>query len=137
MFTKSFQNLSKVDVALAGGKGASLGEMIQANIPVPLGFVVLSDAFERFIEETDLNVEIDTKLHKVAAFIEDCDAGDDGIVQTSHDINNDGTIDSSEMYPYGEDECVVKYIDSLCAPKAVRALAVDLDNYIWAGLFRF
>lgn len=65
MFTKVFQNLSKNDVAIAGGKGASLGEMTQADIPVPPGFVVLSGAFERFIEETDLNVEIDAKLHKV------------------------------------------------------------------------
>ena len=65
MFTKPFQNLSKNDVALAGGKGASLGEMTQADIPVPPGFVVLSDAFEQFIKETDLNIEIDAKLHKV------------------------------------------------------------------------
>lgn len=65
MFTKTFQNISKSDVALAGGKGASLGEMTQANIPVPPGFVVLSGAFERFIEETDLNIEIDAKLHAV------------------------------------------------------------------------
>jgi len=65
MFIKPFQNLSKTDVALAGGKGASLGEMTRADIPVPPGFVVLSGAFERFIEETDLNVEIDAKLHVV------------------------------------------------------------------------
>ena len=65
MFTKTFQNLSKNDVEIAGGKGASLGEMTQAGIPVPPGFVVLSGAFERFIEETDLNIEIDAKLHKV------------------------------------------------------------------------
>jgi pyruvate,water dikinase len=65
MFTKIFQNLSKNDVSIAGGKGASLGEMTQDGIPVPLGFVVLSGAFERFIKETDLNVEIDAKLHKV------------------------------------------------------------------------
>lgn len=65
MFTKTFQNLSKNDVAIAGGKGASLGEMTQAGIPVPPGFVVLSSAFERFVEKTDIDVEIDAKLHKV------------------------------------------------------------------------
>jgi len=36
MFTKIFRNLSKNDVALTGGKGASLCEMTQAGIPVPL-----------------------------------------------------------------------------------------------------
>jgi len=64
-FTKPFQELSKSDAAIAGGKGASLGEMTQVGIPVPPGFVVLSESFERFIEETDLNVEIDNILHGV------------------------------------------------------------------------
>ena len=62
---RDFDNVSKSDVALAGGKGASLGEMTRAGIPVPPGFVVLSTAFELFLEETDLNIEIDTILHAV------------------------------------------------------------------------
>lgn len=62
---RTFEYLSKDDVSIAGGKGASLGEMTRAGISVPDGFVILSDAFEKFIEETDLNVEIDSILHKV------------------------------------------------------------------------
>ena len=62
---KHFNKLTKSDVAIAGGKGASLGEMTQAGIPVPEGFVILSNSFERFIKETDLGVEIDSILHKV------------------------------------------------------------------------
>ncbi len=65
MFIKDFTELNKDDAAIAGGKGASLGEMTQAAIPVPQGFVVLSSAFERFLEETDLLAEIDTVLHTV------------------------------------------------------------------------
>lgn len=65
IYTKSFKEIDKNDSSIAGGKGASLGEMTQADIPVPSGFVVLSNSFERFIEETDLNVEIDTILHGV------------------------------------------------------------------------
>ena len=64
-FIKHFNQISKSDAAIAGGKGASLGEMTQAGIPVPPGFVVLSAAFEKFLEETDLNVEIDSILHSV------------------------------------------------------------------------
>ena len=52
--TKSIQELSKSDVASAGGKGASLGEMIQAGINVPPGFVVLSSAFEAIAENLNL-----------------------------------------------------------------------------------
>ncbi len=62
---KQFSQLNKEDAAIAGGKGASLGEMTQANIPVPPGFVILADTFEKFLEETDLSVEIDAILHTV------------------------------------------------------------------------
>lgn len=65
MFVKGFTQISKNDVSVAGGKGASLGEMTRAKIPVPPGFVVLAGAFEKFLQETDLNVEIDAVLHKV------------------------------------------------------------------------
>jgi len=72
---RDFKNLSKNDTILAGGKGASLGEMARAGIPVPPGFVVLASAFEKFLEETDLNVEIDSILdsvdHKEIHTIED------------------------------------------------------------------
>jgi len=62
---KNFKQISKTDTKIAGGKGASLGEMTQAGIPVPDGFVIISNAFDRFIEETDLNVEIDAVLDSV------------------------------------------------------------------------
>lgn len=62
---KNFQSINKNDVVIAGGKGASLGEMTQVGISVPPGFVILSVAFEKFLEETDLNVEIDAILDAV------------------------------------------------------------------------
>jgi len=64
-YVKTFKQISKKDVAIAGGKGASLGEMLNAKIPVPPGFVVLAPAFERFLTETDLGVEIAARLKKV------------------------------------------------------------------------
>ncbi|MBU4142943.1 hypothetical protein KJ590_02995 [Patescibacteria group bacterium] len=65
MWTKKFNQLSKNDIAIAGGKGASLGEMAQAGFPVPPGFVVVAAAFERFLAETDLNVEVAAIFKKV------------------------------------------------------------------------
>jgi rifampicin phosphotransferase len=65
MFSKTFQHISKDDANIAGGKGASLGEMINNNIPVPPGFVVLSSTFDKFLEITDINIEIDAILSKV------------------------------------------------------------------------
>lgn len=62
---KFFKELSIRDVALAGGKGASLGEMTRTQVPVPDGFVVLASAFENFLEETDINIEISSLLGSV------------------------------------------------------------------------
>jgi len=65
MYIKLFKQLNKKAVFEAGGKGASLGELTQAKIPVPPGFVVLAPGFERFIRETDLEAEIEAVLKKV------------------------------------------------------------------------
>ena len=69
-YTHTFGQLSKNDASIAGGKGASLGEMTQAGIPVPPGFVILSSTFDQFIEKTNLVEEIDAALdgvdHKIS-----------------------------------------------------------------------
>lgn len=62
---RNFKELNKNDAPIAGGKGASLGEMTQAGIPVPPGFVILSSAFDQFIKDADLVQEIDAVLDKV------------------------------------------------------------------------
>src|SRR3989344_8121441 len=62
---RNFKQLDKNDVAIAGGKGASLGEMTKAGVPIPPGFVVLSNSFEQFIKETGINVEIENALHSL------------------------------------------------------------------------
>ncbi|HYV33938.1 MAG TPA: PEP/pyruvate-binding domain-containing protein [Candidatus Limnocylindria bacterium] len=64
MFIKTFKQLSNKDVAIAGGKGASLGEMTQAGMVVPPGFVVLAGAFDRFLEETEIDADIEAILKK-------------------------------------------------------------------------
>jgi phosphohistidine swiveling domain-containing protein len=60
---RNFQEIGKHDAEIAGGKGASLGEMTRAGIPVPPGFVVLSDAFEEALFAH--HHEIDTILQKL------------------------------------------------------------------------
>lgn len=62
---RNFSLIGKNDVGIAGGKGASLGEMTRAKIPVPPGFVVLASAFDRFLDETDIGSEIEAIAHKV------------------------------------------------------------------------
>jgi len=70
-FIKPFSQIFKADVKIAGGKGASLGEMTRAKIPVPPGFVILATAFDYFIsqktrkEVAEVGLEIKAKLKKV------------------------------------------------------------------------
>ena len=63
-YIKVFGQLDKKSISIAGGKGASLGEMFKAGLPVPPGFVVLATAFERFLEETGLDAKVEAVLNK-------------------------------------------------------------------------
>ena len=49
-FYLDFEELRKEDVPLVGGKNSSLGEMINAGIPVPPGFALTSAGYDYFIE---------------------------------------------------------------------------------------
>lgn len=49
-----FQEVDKGDVALVGGKGANLGELTQAGIPVPPGFIVTAEAYRQFLKANRL-----------------------------------------------------------------------------------
>ena len=49
-----FNEVTKDDVPLVGGKGANLGEMTRAQIPVPPGFIVTANAYFDFAEESKL-----------------------------------------------------------------------------------
>lgn len=60
-----FKKLSKDSIDIAGGKGASLGEMANNNFPISPGFVILAAAFEKFLADSDINVEINSALSKV------------------------------------------------------------------------
>ena len=55
MYVVKFEDLSKSDIGIAGGKGANLGELTQAGIPVPPGFVVTAQAYEKFMDEAGIN----------------------------------------------------------------------------------
>jgi pyruvate,water dikinase len=44
-YVVGFDALGKDDTAVAGGKGANLGELTRAGLPVPSGFVVTAEAY--------------------------------------------------------------------------------------------
>ena len=57
-----FEEVRKTDVGMAGGKGANLGEMTNARIPVPPGFIVTAAAYFGFVDATNLSDRIGKQL---------------------------------------------------------------------------
>lgn len=60
-----FEEVGKGDVGIVGGKGANLGEMTTANLPIPYGFVVTAHAYFTFIKEAKLAPRIEQILSVV------------------------------------------------------------------------
>ena len=112
-YIKAFNEIKKEDIAIAGGKGANLGEMTQAGIPVPPGVVLTADAYDCFMQESGIEP---SKFEKAA------------------DIRN--AILSSGIPAIIEEE-IREFCESLedGARMAIRssATAEDLDDASFAG----
>ena len=65
MYVVKFEDLNKSDIGIAGGKGANLGELTQAGIPVPPGFVVTAETYEKFMEDAGINDKVMDILDKI------------------------------------------------------------------------
>ena len=65
-YVVGFDAIGKDDTELAGGKGANLGELTQAGLPVPPGFVIAADAYRTAMEQGGvreaLRAALDTAL---------------------------------------------------------------------------
>jgi len=53
-YIRWFDEIGKSETCLVGGKGANLGELTRAGLPVPPGFCVTSAAYQDFIRLTGL-----------------------------------------------------------------------------------
>lgn len=61
-----FDEIGKEDVAVVGGKSASLGELTsKTKVPVPYGFATTSAAYRFFIQESGLEEKITDLLSKI------------------------------------------------------------------------
>jgi pyruvate,water dikinase len=60
-----FNEVTKKDIPVVGGKGANLGEMTNAGIPVPPGFIVTAAAYFDFIEKAGLHDKIKSLLDPI------------------------------------------------------------------------
>lgn len=127
MYTKPFSSLTKRDAHIAGGKGASLGELIQSGIPVPDGYVVLASTFDSFLAETDLTQEIEAILGTV----------DTGVIHTVEQasVQIQDLIKNVPMPQAIADEISSEFQKLGAEFVAVRssATAEDGADHAWAG----
>ena len=125
-----FNEITKRDLLLAGGKGANLGEMSRLDIPVPNGFVVTSKSYHDFLDTTSLREKIKTELKNLN--VKDSDK----LRKASKNIQT--AILTAKM-PKETQEEIKHYYHTLCGnsdrPVAVRssATAEDLPDASFAG----
>ncbi len=136
-----FSEITKDDIAIAGGKGANLGEMFSLNLPVPDGFVTSAKTYGEYLEDTGLNTKIAEKLKELS--VEDTEE----LQRVAKEIQE--MIQSTKMSEAISSEIIDAYellcakdaggADALVDPQdvfvAVRssATAEDLPNASFAG----
>lgn len=121
MYTKKFEEISRKDILDVGGKGASLGEMTKAQIPVPPGFVILTNAFTEFIN-SEIPVEVREEI--LAAFDK---LGSERVAVRSSAVAEDSTNSSwaGQLESYlnvTRDQLIEKIRDCWNSIKSERAL---------------
>lgn len=64
-YIRRFQDVKKKDVSVVGGKGANLGEMFNASLPVPDGFCITGDAFDEYMKRNSFDQQLSTYSDKL------------------------------------------------------------------------
>ncbi len=65
-YIRWFQELSKKDTNIVGGKGANLGEMYNLKLPIPPGFCITTKGYLHFLQDADL----EDSIYKILARID-------------------------------------------------------------------
>lgn len=128
----SFDHLGRGDTPFAGGKGANLGELTAAGLPVPPGFVVGAPAYAAFCDDTGLR-------GRIAARLADLDVDDTAALERASaavraEIEREPLPEWLAKRIRGAYEELVG--DDLTAPVAVRssATAEDGESASFAGM---
>jgi len=127
-----FTDLSRADVPWAGGKGANLGEMTGAEVPVPGGFVVGASTYAAFVDETGLR-------ERLANLLDGLDVDDTAALDQRAAEARD--LVRAEEMPAWITDAIKSAYEQACegddrAPVAVRssATAEDTESASFAGM---
>ncbi|MBR9692233.1 phosphoenolpyruvate synthase [Candidatus Woesearchaeota archaeon] len=136
-----FKEISKDDVEIVGGKGANLGEMTNAGLPIPPGFVVTAQTYKEFIEKTeikdkilgiikDLDIEDTAKLQSTAKEIQELIKATEIPEEIIEEIKDNYGLVGAHRKSEAED--IVKGKEELVACRS-SATAEDLPEASFAG----
>ena len=128
MAVRWLEDIRADDIGSVGGKGASLGEMTDAGLPVPPGFVVTADTYRSFIEETGIDEELFAAV--------DVDAEDSASLAEAESKAKELILETETPEPIREEiRSSYAKLDSGEAFVAVRssATAEDLPDASFAG----
>lgn len=134
-FTLWLEDVGRSDLERVGGKSANLGEMMKAGIPVPLGFVITSQAYKFFLDKTGLSRRIYNIIREKVK-----DPNDPrGYEEASRGVR--GLIESTSMPKEVEEAIIEKYlelsrrvgVDEAYVAVRSSATAEDLPDASFAG----
>jgi pyruvate,water dikinase len=125
---RPFGELSRADVPFAGGKGANLGELTRAGLPVPPGFVVGAPAYAAFCDRDGLRARIAEELDGVDV--------DDTAALAAASTRVRALITSTPLPATLADAIASAYAEVGGGPVAVRssATAEDTESASFAGM---
>jgi len=124
--------VSESDLPLVGGKAGKLGELVREGLPVPPGFVLTTEAYQEFVDQTALRTEIPAALASIRA------DQPDSIEGASHRIRH-----AFETVPFPAElqQEIESAYESFVKQSSVRFCAVrssataeDLEGASFAGL---
>ncbi|SDZ90924.1 phosphoenolpyruvate synthase [Haloplanus vescus] len=122
------EDVRSADLGTVGGKGASLGELTGAGLPVPPGFVVTAGTYRTFIEEAGIDEELFSAV--------DVDSEDSEALEAAHERAHELIVET-EVPDKVRDEIVEAYRTMGNGEEfvAVRssATAEDLPDASFAG----
>jgi len=129
-----FASIRRTDVPTVGGKGANLGEMIAAGLPVPPGFVLTIEAYQQFYDSNELGPRVAAELKRIDP---DDPAALDRSAAALREIILGGTVPDSLRL------AIEQAYDALTKDQATRgrvavrssATAEDTAQFSFAGMF--
>lgn len=115
------------DIETVGGKGASLGELTSAGLPVPPAFIVTAGTYREFIE----NAGIDEELHEAV----DIDVEDSKALARAQERANELILDTSFPNELREEirSAYAEFEDDPFVAVRSSATAEDLPDASFAG----